>query len=122
MSSLINSFLQFLRVTDERSQLSLTNISVLGVLVKILLQSFGGGSSTSSADLIALGIVLANYTAKRLIQIFEDKNKKPEASLETLTASVTSLQEELAIQKNRLSSLALVAGMKPQPPPRGMLG
>lgn len=107
---MFKSFLQFLRLVDENSQLSITNISVLSVLVKILLQNFGGGS-TQTADLIALGLVLANYASKRLIRLFE-KTKKPESSLESLTESVNKLKEELELQKNKVSSLSVAAGMR----------
>lgn len=119
MPTFLNTFLQFFRVLDENSQLSLTNLSVIGMLIKTLLNYTGGGSS-SNADLIALGLVLTNYAAKRLIRLFEDKNKKPESSLVSLTETVTKLKEEQDILRNKISSLALVAGMKPQPPRLGL--
>jgi hypothetical protein len=59
---MVVKLLAFLRITDENGQLSLTQLALWVVLIKLAIMP-----TTSLADLGALLVGLANYTGKKII-------------------------------------------------------
>ena len=74
--------LQFLRLVDENNQISLTNIAMIIVLVKLACAQQAG-----VADLGALMLALASYNCKKLLtKVSEvDMMRKVSSLIETVT-------------------------------------
>lgn len=106
--------LTFLRILDDNANLSLTNISVIGVVGKIV-----SSGAISQTDVLALLAVLANYAIKKAIVYFEDRTPTPQTvDLAALSETVAALKGELEDAKNKISGLSLAAGVS-RPPIRG---
>lgn len=99
--------LSFLRIVDEKSNLSITNLSFIAVLGKIL-----ASDVVSHADLIALVAVVANYAIKKAIVFFEERTPKPASiDVQELNATVTQLRTELEEAKSKISGLSIAASV-----------
>lgn len=88
----MNKLLQFLRITDEQGQLSLTNIIMIIVLIKILLKQDAIGTT----DLGAILTAILGYQGKRAINgVIKSKavKKSPHITLKQL------------FQRNKLSEV-----------------
>ena len=111
---MLKPLFSFLRIIDEKSKLSITNLSVIAVVGKIV-----ASGVVSYEDLIALGVVFANYAVKRAIVFFEDRTPTPSTiDVTALQENVAKLTKELEDAKNKISGLSLAAGVRSPLPPR----
>jgi hypothetical protein len=95
--------LNWLRITDEQGNLSITNVAVLIVLIKLAI-----APAVSLTEVGGLLIALANYSSKKLIKIKQEPVQSVDNErIKTLTAAL----EEV---KSKQSSMALTMGMKPR--------
>lgn len=94
--------LDFVRLLDETGNLSLTNIAVMVVLVKVAMSSF-----VSPAELGALLTVISSYSFKRYNQRRHRYSKEPKIDV------VQNLDKvKLDGMYNDLERLKLAAGFK----------
>jgi len=92
--------LRFLRLTDEQDNLSLTNIAVMLIIVKLaLLQEYG------LQDLGVLLVALLTYTAKKVIS---DKKKIKE---NVSNAILDKMDTDIKELKDKVSSVAMATGL-----------
>jgi len=93
--------LSFLRITD-RQKLSLTNIAMMVVIVKLAMTN-----NASVGDLATLSATLVNYMFKRYMYTREVTKEitAPETGL-------ASLRSEIKDVKDNLSALNIAAGLK----------
>ena len=102
MKARILKALDFLRLLDEAGCLSLTNIAVMVVLVKVAMSQF-----PSFAELAALLTVLSTYTFKRYTQRKHRYSKEPKIEIAANLDRV-----KLDAMSNDLERLKLAAGFK----------
>lgn len=100
------NILAFLRLTDENNQLSLTNISLMVVVVKIALTP-----QASLPDLGALLLGLANYAHKKVLASKEIPEAKP-VDLSPLTSQLTALSDSLKDLTKDVSTLKSTNAIK----------
>lgn len=106
--------LQFLRILDEQSNLSITNLSILGLLFKILAEP-----NPPAADVVCLAVAVINYVAKKVLAHFQSKIQKPSYDLDTMSKQLETLTAQMEEQKNKISSLSLNASIRPPMKPLG---
>lgn len=95
----------FLRITDAHDgQLSLTNIALLVVLVKLML-----APALSIVEVGTLFIALASYQTKKIINKVATKEEE-----NPLKPEIDALQAKLDDIDGRVTSLSLNAGIKRQ--------
>lgn len=91
-----------LRVVDAHDgQLSLSNLAVLVVLVKLAL-----APQFSMTEIGALFIALMNYSGKKII------NSKAEKEQEAFSESQDEVVQKLSELESKVSALSLAAGFK----------
>lgn len=105
---MLTRLLTFVRALDDKGNLSITNLSVVAMLVKV----FSSGA-VSQTDLIALVAVILNYAIKKIMVYFEDRTPKPASvDMQALQDNVAKLTGELEDAKNKISSLSIAAGVR----------
>jgi hypothetical protein len=107
----ITKILSFLRITDSKSQLSLTNIAVITLVTKVLTSPH-----PTAGDLVALAVVVANYIGKKIIDYHQSKIQAPDYNVQALSDSVKALELKVEDQKNKISSLSMATGMRSSKP------
>lgn len=99
--------LKFFQIVDRGTHLSLSNLSVIAVLTKIL-----ASDAVSQADLLALCAVLANYAIKRVIVYLEDRTPKPSSvDVDGLANSIATLTKDLEDAKTKIQGLTMKAAI-----------
>lgn len=98
----MKAILNFFNLLDSEQRLSITNVAVLVVLVKLALSP--SASITEAGMLLA---TLANYAHKR---VTNQNNQTPEE--DTLTPQVNDMQKKLEDMATKVSGLAMSAGIK----------
>lgn len=94
--------LNFFNLLDSEQRLSITNVAVLVVLVKLAISP-----SASITEAGMLLITIGNYAHKR---VTNQNNQTPEE--DTLTPQVTDMQKKLEDMATKVSGLAMSAGIK----------
>lgn len=94
----IKSILNFLNVLDSEGKLSITNLAVIIVLVKLVI-----APTASITEAGALLVALANYAHKR----FTNNNSIPEPS--NINDEITNQIRQL---DDKISTVSLAAGLK----------
>lgn len=110
----MNRPLQFLRILDEQQNLSITNLSILGLLIKVLTEP-----SPPASDIICLSLAIANYLGKKILAHFQSKVQKPSYNTESMSKQLEVLTTQVEDQKNKISSLSLNASIRPPMKPLG---
>lgn len=95
----------WLRLLDEDGLLSISNIAVIIVVVKV---TFGG--DLSGTDAAALLTVIGGYQFKRWF--LRSKKSVDETNIVTLTEAINAIGAAVKATDNRLSRLELVSGLK----------
>lgn len=95
MKALLIRIANFLRLIDETGNLSITNIAVMIVVVKMALCV-----TCSMADFAALLTVLVSYHFKRYINT-QKPLKLPEKDLEELKGQINSIKLKLGLNNER---------------------
>lgn len=107
IKKIITTSLHFCRILDENNQLSLTQISLIGILTQSLYNK--------SLPPGLLGIGLLAYTAKKILLIYQSKYTKPSVNADELIETIRKLQDDLLEQKSKISAISMSAGLRPTP-------
>ena len=94
-------FLRFVRLTDEQDNISITNILIIAMAVKIMLLT-----TADEYTLAAFILTLLHYSYKRHVN-----SKKPIVN-NNVDNTIDEIKKELADQKDVINSVALKAGWK----------
>lgn len=99
MNPKLQGFLQFARILDNNQQLSITNVAVLVVLVKVAVTTeFTVGLS------LAVLFVLLGYAGKKLLAKFPEKQDPTQEQLR-------QIENELAQLRDKVGAVALRSGL-----------
>ena len=97
--------LNFLNLLDSEGKLSITNIAVIIILIKLALSP-----SASITEAGTLLLVLANYALKR--KAINDNKQPIEEPEDTITPQIVETTKRLEELQSQVSGLALSAGFK----------
>jgi hypothetical protein len=103
---ILKSVANFLRLVDENGQLSLTNVAVLVVLVKLALTQ-----NASLVDAGALFVSLLNYSGKKVLAAINAPDPKatlPEQHYEEVASKIKDIQATV-------SSMSIALGFRKKP-------
>lgn len=100
----MKSVLNFLNVLDSEGRLSITNLAVIIVLIKITI-----APTASIVEMGALFISLANYHLKRKTIADSRTVETPE---DVITPQVNELQKKLEETISQVSALTIQSGIK----------
>lgn len=95
------SFLTFLNLIDENKKLSITNIAVIIILIKLITVP-----AISITEVGTLFLALVNYSAKKII------NNQKQNAVNPLQEQVSSFEEKLSDITSQVSALAIKQGLK----------
>lgn len=93
---------KFLNLLDHEGNLSITNLAVIVVLIKLAIAP--AATLTEAGTLL---IALANYAHKRVVT-----NSVPEVTEDTITPQVEEMQTKLDEVSSQVSALSMNAGIK----------
>jgi hypothetical protein len=94
-------FLTFLNVLDAEGRLSITNIAMYSILIKICLSQFEWASAVS------LFVVCLNYAHKRVVN-----QSAQEPQEDTVTLQIEEMKSKFEEVQSKVSALVLQAGIK----------
>lgn len=104
---MLTKLANFFQILDRSQRVSITNLTIFAVLAKILAEPHAAWP-----EIVALGVALANYVAKKVIEHKKDVELVPPAEVVNVRAELKALREELTDLKGRVSSVSLHAGIK----------
>ena len=96
----IKKIASFLRLVDENGQLSLTNVSVIVTIIKLVL--------VQNASVCDLGILIASLTSYQVKRIVTKKPLEPSA----LEERVEAMASDFEAAKSKLNVLTMQVGIK----------
>ncbi len=94
VTAMIIKILQFLRMVDQANQLSITNLSVIGAIIAVIV-------SPTPYSIATLGATLVSYQWKRYHQGKADQliNDGDRARIEKLEADISILRSAIALKR-----------------------
>ena len=100
----MKSFLNFFSILDNEGNLSISNLAVIVVLVKLAI-----APTASLTEAGALLVTLANYAHKRIVN--QQATNTPE-EVNPLKPQVDEMQTKLEEMSSQVSALSIQSGIK----------
>ena len=94
----------FLNILDSEGKLSITNLAVYIVLIKLTISPVA--SLTEAGSLL---MVLANYAHKRIVNT---ANAQPDETPDMITPQIDAMKTKMSDVESKISALSLQAGIK----------